>query len=84
MRIWSKIMHALRVTGNVDENHQLSARVPATIPPGPVTILIVPVSQEDETGGAWEAGVAAEWADELSDSGQDIYTMADGEPVHES
>ena len=77
-------MHALRVTGNVDENHHLSARVPATIPPGPVTVLIVPASQEDEAGGAWAAGIACEWADELSDSNQDIYTMADGEPVHES
>jgi hypothetical protein len=77
-------MHALRVTGNVDENHQLSAQVPATIPPGPVTVLIVPASQEDDAGGAWEAGIACAWADELSDAHQDIYTMADGEPVRES
>jgi hypothetical protein len=30
------------------------------------------------------AGVAREWADELSDPAQDIYTSADGEPLDES
>ena len=77
-------MNTVRVTGNVDENHQLWARVPATVPPGPVTVLIVPLSEEDEAGGAWMAGVAQEWADKLGDSDQDIYTLADGEPPDES
>ena len=77
-------MDAGKVSGNVDENRRLSARVPATIPPGPVTILIVPASQEDEAGTAWAAGIAREWADELRDPGQDIYTLTDGEPVDES
>jgi hypothetical protein len=43
-------MNAVKVTGNVDENHQLSAEVPATIPPGPITVWIVPMPQEDEWG----------------------------------
>ena len=43
-------MNAVKVAGNVDENRQLSARVPATIPPGPVTILIVPALQEAGQG----------------------------------
>ena len=77
-------MNTVKVTGNVDENHQLTAQVPATIRPGPVTVLIVPVTQQDEAGDAWTAGIAREWADELSDPLQDIYTLADGEPVHES
>ena len=77
-------MNPVKVVGNVDENRQLSARVPATIPPGPVTILIVPASQEDEAGTAWAAGIAREWADELRDPGQDIYALTDGEPVDES
>ncbi|NUQ63511.1 MAG: hypothetical protein HUU20_13615 [Pirellulales bacterium] len=77
-------MNAVKIIGNVDENHQLLAQVPATIPPGPVTVLIVPMWQEDEAGDAWTEGIAHEWADELSDPRQDIYTLADGEPVHES
>ena len=77
-------MNTVKVDGTVDENHQLSAQVPATIPPGPVTVLIVRVSQEDEAGEAWAMGVAGEWADELGDPRQDIYRLADGEQVHES
>ena len=77
-------MNPVKIIGNVDENRQLSARVPATIPPGPVTVLIVPVSQEDEAGAAWAAGIAREWADELQDPAQDIYALTDGEPVDES
>ncbi len=74
-------MKTVRVTGSVDENHQLLALVPADIPPGPVTVLIVPSSHEDEAGDAWADGIAREWADDLSDPHQDIYTLADGEPV---
>jgi hypothetical protein len=73
-------VNTIKVTGNVDENHQLSVRVPAAIPPGPVMILVVPLSQEDEPGSAWTAGIAQQWTDELGDPDQDIYTLADGEP----
>ena len=74
-------MNAVKVIGYVDANHQLSAKVPVNVPPGPVTVLIVPMPEEDEAGDAWMAGVAREWADELSDPAQDIYTSADGEPI---
>jgi hypothetical protein len=84
MSTWSKIMNTVKVSGNVDANHQLVAQVPATVRPGPVTVLIVPVSHEDKAGDAWTAGIAREWAEELSDTGQDIYTLGDGEPVDES
>ena len=77
-------MDPVKVAGNVDENQRLWARVPPTIPPGPVTVLIIPVLQEDETGDAWMAGIAREWTDELRDPAQDIHTLADGEPVDES
>ena len=77
-------MGPLRVTGHVDEERHLSAEVPDSIPPGPVTVLIMPASQEDEAGDAWTAGIAHEWADELNDPRQDIYTLADGEPLRES
>jgi len=77
-------MNTVKVTGNVDQNHRLSAAVPAAIPAGPVTIFILPLSQDDEAGDAWTAGIAREWADELSDPARDIDTPADGEPVDES
>jgi hypothetical protein len=79
-----QIMNAVKVHGNVDANHHLTAMVPATIPSGPVTVLILPAPQKDEAENAWSAGIAQEWADELSDQRQDIYTLADGEPVDES
>ena len=74
-------MKTVRVTGSVDENHRLSALVPADMPPGLVTILVVPVSEEDAAGHGWSEGVAREWSDELSDPRQDIYTLEDGESV---
>ena len=43
-----------------------------------------PYREKDDEAHFWTAGVAQEWADELSDPEQDIYTLADGEPVRES
>ena len=77
-------MNMVKLSGNVDENGRLSLQVPVSICPGPVTVLVFPVSQDDEEAHVWTAGVAEEWADELSDPDQDIYTLADGEPVRES
>ncbi len=74
-------MTAIRITGHVDEAHRLVADVPGSIPPGPVTVLIVPDLDEDEAGHAWMEGIAAQWADELADVRQDIYTLEDGEPL---
>jgi hypothetical protein len=62
----------ITLSGTVDENGQLSAQVPASIPLGPVTVLVLPVSHEDAEARAWKAGIAHEWADELSDPKQDI------------
>jgi hypothetical protein len=39
---------------------------------------------EDDEADLWMAGVAQEWTDDLGDSRQDIYTLADGEAVGES
>jgi hypothetical protein len=76
-------MNAVRISGNVDGQHRLSAVVPDSIRPGPVTVLIVRRSDEDDAGEAWMPGVAREWADELSDARQDIYTLSDGAPQNE-
>ena len=68
-------MRTVKVSGSVNENHQLLALVPVDIPPGPVTVLIVPPSHEDDAGDAWADAIAREWADELSDPRQDIYSL---------
>ncbi len=78
-------MTTLTVYGQIDESHRLSAVVPESITPGPIEILLIPSRRdEDETGKVWAEGVAREWQNELSDPREDIYTLADGEPVDES
>ena len=75
-------MTALKVLGQVDQSHRLSAVVPESIRPGPVEILLIaPIREEDDARTAWAEGVAREWHEELSDPREDIYTLADGEPV---
>ncbi len=76
-------MITVRISGHVDGEHRLSAVVPDSIPPGPVTVLILGHCDEDDAGAGWMAGVARQWADDLSDPRQDIYTLSDGAPQNE-
>jgi hypothetical protein len=73
-------MKSIAIQGQVDEQHRLSAMVPHDVPPGPVSVWLTPM-QEDDAGVAWSAGISRQWSDELADSRQDIYTPADGEPL---
>ena len=41
----------------------------------------VSMDDEDDAGACWERGVAEEWAEDLADPRQDLYTSDDGEPV---
>jgi hypothetical protein len=75
------LMNIVTIPGHVSDDRHLSAQVPDSIPPGPVTIVVIPVREADEAEEAWMAGIAREWADELADPRQDIYTLDDGEPV---
>ncbi len=72
-------MRAIELIGDIDEQHRLRASVPEELPAGRVRLIIL-LSAEDESG-VWARGVAREWADELSDSHEDLYTLADGQPV---
>jgi hypothetical protein len=74
-------MDSIAIQGQVDEQHRLTAVVPGTIPPGPVTVWLATSSDEDEAGANWMAGIGQHWADELGDARQDIYTLSDGEAV---
>jgi hypothetical protein len=56
--------------------------LPESAPRGPVRVIVLlPEAGEDEAGVAWARGVAREWAQELEDETEDIYTLEDGEPV---
>jgi hypothetical protein len=71
-------MKAFELIGDIDEQHRLRAQVPAALPAGPVRLIVL-LSEEDERGIAWMQGVAKEWAEELGDARQDIYTLEDGQ-----
>ena len=74
-------MKAIELMGDIDEQHRLRAQVPDDLPAGPVRLIVL-LADEDSGGFAWGHGVAKEWADELRDPGQDIYTLEDGKPVN--
>lgn len=74
-------MKAIELVGDIDDRHRLQAEVPADLPPGPVRLIVL-LPEEDEAGMRWGAALAREWSAELKDSGQDIYTLDDGQPVN--
>jgi len=74
------MMKAVEIIGEVDEKHRLQAQVPEALPPGLVRIIVL-LPDEDETDRAWMQGIAREWAAELLDPREDIYTLDDGTPV---
>ncbi len=73
-------MKAIELIGDIDEQHRLRANVPEELPAGPVRLIVL-LTDEDEAGTIWGHGVSKEWAGELSDSRQDLYTLGDGQPI---
>ncbi len=53
------------------------------LPPG-CSRLIRALSDEDDVGAFWSWDVSQAWNDELGDVRQDLYTLADGQPVDAS
>ena len=77
-------MRAIELIGDVDDQHRLRAEVPPDLHAGPVRLILL-VPDEDDAGGlAWSLGVAREWAAELSDPREDIYSLEDGQPANVS
>ena len=74
-------MKSIELVGDIDDQHRLQARVPVELPAGPVRLIVL-LPEEDEGGAAWMHGIGKEWAEELNDARQDIYTLADGQPVN--
>ena len=66
-------MKALELMGEVNTQHLLQAQVPEALPPGPVRIIVL-IPEAEDVGEAWMQGIAREWAAELSDPREDIYT----------
>ena len=73
-------MKAIELIGDIDEQHRLRVQVPQELPAGPVRLIVL-LPEEDEAGAAWAHGFTREWADELRDPRQDVYTLEDGQPV---
>ena len=44
-------MRAVEVMGEIDTQHQIQARVPESLPPGPVRVLVL-IPEEEDTGMA--------------------------------
>ncbi len=76
-------MKAIEIFGDVDRQRHLSAEVPESLPPGPVRLLVLPpeTHASDPAADNWMRAVAKEWAEELADPRQDLYTMGDGRPL---
>lgn len=75
-------MKLIKLHGEIDAQHRLLVQPPQTVPPGAIEVaLIVPDLLEDEAEDSWSAGISHEWADELADERQDIYTLAHGDAV---
>lgn len=76
-------MKAFEFVADVDQQHHLQLNLPSSVGPGKVRVIVLaPDAEGDEIEAAWMQGVAREWADELADTREDIYTLADGEPVN--
>ncbi|NIR52444.1 hypothetical protein GWO43_27840 [candidate division KSB1 bacterium] len=76
-------MKAIELFADVDKNHRLEAEIPKEIPPGKVKLILL-FPEEDEAGAKWMEGISREWATELEDPREDIYTLENGEPVNEA
>ena len=74
-------MKAIELTDDIDDQHQLRAEVPAERPARSVRLIVL-FPDEDEWEISWGQGAAKQWADDLGDSRQDIYTLDDGLPLN--
>ena len=76
-------MKAFEFVTEVDKHHCLHLVLPQSTMPGRVRVIVLlPETEGDEASALWMQGVAREWATELADEREDIYTLEDGEPVN--
>ena len=76
-------MKAFEIVGEIDAQHHLHITLPISATPGPARVLVLLAeAEEDDAGKFWSQGIAREWAAELADEREDIYTLEDGEPIN--
>lgn len=79
-------MKALEYVAEVDERWAVHVVLPRDWKQKQVRVLVLGSEGDDNGEGqiesVWMPGIAREWAAELADEREDIYTLADGEPVH--
>ena len=63
------IVKAIELQGEIE---------PQSLPTGSLRVIVF-ISEEDEGGLAWAAGVSSEWSADLNDRAQDVYTLNDGQ-----
>jgi hypothetical protein len=76
-------MRAIGIVGEIGDDRQIRAEAPVDLPPGRVHLIVVR-PDEDEASAFWPWDVSQAWSGELGDARQDIYTLADGQPVDAS
>lgn len=78
-------MRAIEVTGTIDEQGQLYLDQPLTMAgPGRVRVILLFPEKDDIEEREWLRAAACNPAfDFLKDTGEDIYTLADGKPFHD-
>lgn len=75
-------MTTIRVIGEIDETHRLTATVPDGVPAGRVeVVVVVPGDAFDQAEGAGSRASRTEWHHDLADPRQDIYDLGDGKPA---
>jgi hypothetical protein len=60
-------MKAIELIATVDEQHRLSAEVPADVKPGKVKILVALPTDEEVEDGWWQQAISEIWAADWSD-----------------
>jgi hypothetical protein len=76
-------MKTIELIGHVDEQHRLHVELPADVQPGTVKITLQSTTEDDDEGD-WRALINQSWARDWSDPREDIYTLEDGTPSHDS
>ncbi len=78
-------MKAVEVTGKVDEQGRLHLDAPLTeVGPGRVRVILLIPEDSDIEEREWLKAAASNPAfDFLSSPEEDIYTLADGKPLHD-
>ena len=71
-------MKIIETIGNIDSERHLTANIPQDVASGSVRVAVLP-PREDEN--EWLRAVAQQWATELADTREDLYTLEDGYPL---